>query len=120
MTKMQSIVAQSTIEAELVAANLAGREMVWLLAILQFFGEQHNEKPILYCDNQSTIQLISNPIYHYRTKHIGVKFYWIRDAIDNRYFAIQYISTDQQLADIFTKVLPKIRHKDLRLRLMVF
>lgn len=61
----------------------------------------------LFCDNQSSIRLIKNPEFHKRTKHIDVKYHFIREKFSNGFFDLQYVSTDDQVADILTKPLAK-------------
>jgi hypothetical protein len=74
------------------------------------FGE-----PIrIMCDNQSAIALIKNPVHHQRSKHIEVRYYFVRERQEAGDIDIQYIPTDQQLADCLTKPLPNPRFSILR------
>jgi hypothetical protein len=103
-TKLQTLIAQSTCEAEFLAANYAGREAVWLDRLAKSLG--HNHKLIVYCDNKAAISLVHNPDEsHTRTKHINVKAQWVKQAYDLGWLGIEYISTKEQLADMFTKIL---------------
>ena len=61
----------------------------------------------LYEDNQACIKILENPVYHARTKHIGIKVHLVRDYFEKGEIVVPYISTHEQLADIFTKPLPK-------------
>lgn len=65
-------------------------------------------------DNQSAIRLIKNPEFHKRTKHIDVRYHFIREKYEENVFRLNYVSSDEQLADIFTKALPKSRFELLR------
>ncbi len=66
------------------------------------------------CDNQSAIQLIRNPVFHQRTKHIDVRYYFVRERQEAGDVDVSYISTKDQLADPLTKVLPNPRFSELR------
>ena len=70
--------------------------------------------PIVWCDNQSAIALVVNPIYHARTKHIEVDFHFIREKVINKDVEIHYISTLNQVADIFNKGLASSRFQFLK------
>jgi hypothetical protein len=71
----------------------------------------------LYIDNQSAIQLIKNPVYHERSKHIDTHFHFIRECIEDGKGVVEHIGTTNQLADIVTKPLGRIRFQDLRARI---
>ena len=64
----------------------------------------------MYCDNKSTICLSKNPEFHSRTKHIDIRYHFIKEKITEKIIKIEYIPTDQMLADILTKALPRIKH----------
>lgn len=68
----------------------------------------------LFCDNQSAIRLVRNPEFHQRTKHIDVKYNFIREQQEKGRIDVKYIATEEQLADIFTKPLPGPRFAMLR------
>ena len=70
-------------------------------------------------DNQSAIRLIKNPEFHKRTKHIDVRYHFIREKYENGLFTLNYIPSDEQLADFFTKPLMKGRFQSLRKTLNV-
>ena len=69
--------------------------------------------PILWCDNISALALASNPVFHARTKHIEVDFQFIRERVLRKDLVVKFVSTTDQLADIFTKSLPTHRFLDL-------
>lgn len=66
------------------------------------------------CDNQSAIHLIKNPVFHQRTKHIDVRYHFIRELQENGDININFVPTENQLADPFTKPLPNPRFSILR------
>ena len=102
---LQKPIAQSTSEAEYYAAGHASREIVWLRELLKQLGfEQLGPTPLM-CDNKSTILMILNPVFHERTKHIGLKYHFIRQQLKSRTIEMVSVPTDDQLGDILTKPL---------------
>jgi hypothetical protein len=75
--------------------------------------------PVLWCDNVSAFVVASNPVFHARTKHIEVDYHFIREKVLNRDIIIKFISTQDQVADIFTKGLSSARFLALKVKLMV-
>lgn len=74
---------------------------------------------VLYIDNQSSIKLIRNPEFHKRTKHIDIKFHFIREKIENSDINVKYVCTENQLADLLTKALPRNRFLILKSKLCI-
>jgi hypothetical protein len=115
----QSIVAQSTAEAEYYAAVSGANECIWLKQLLLDLGyEQQNVT--LFEDNEACIILSRNPEDHKRTKHIQVKYHVLRQYVTNEVLHLKYCSTKSQLADCFTKILhgPTFRDHMQRLGLL--
>jgi len=102
-SRKQGIVATSTTYAEYVAVHDAGKEVVWTRQLLEEIGCSQNKPTVLYCDNTAAEKLIVNPNYHRRTKHIDVKFHYTRELVKNRIINVKHTSSNNQLADIFTK-----------------
>jgi hypothetical protein len=100
-SRKQSSVALSTAEAEYIALSVAVCEAVWLLTDLF----DHEMDPIITCDNQSCVKLSENPVFHDRSKHIEIKYHYIRDMLQRKAVHVQYLPTHEQIADIFTKPL---------------
>ncbi|XP_066333613.1 secreted RxLR effector protein 161-like [Miscanthus floridulus] len=101
----QMVVALSTCEAEYVAMATAVCQAVWLCRLL---SEQTGEEacpPALMVDNYPAITPAKNPILHDRSKHIDVKFHFLRDCVDGGQIVIEFVETGRQLADILTKSL---------------
>ncbi len=106
----QSITAQSTTEAEYIALSYAGREITYLRQLLKCLHINQSNPTILYCDNQSSVALSSNPAHHKRTKHIDVRYHHIRDLINDHQIDIKYVHTNDNSADIMTKSLARFKH----------
>jgi len=102
-SKRQSFVTLSTTEAEYVAAVEAGKEIMWMRNILSEFGHIIPFPSTLCVDNKSGIQVAKNPEHHGRMKHLDLRFYWLRDAVEAGSINPVYVPTTQQLADILTK-----------------
>ena len=117
-SKRQSTVALSTTEAEYIALTQACKEAMWLRQLLSELSfDQSMTATTIYEDNQSTIALAKNPVYHARSKHIDIQHHYIREKVQSQEITLEYITTDDMIADIFTKPLPGPRHGDLAKRL---
>lgn len=110
-SKKQDAVALSTTEAEYITATSAACQLVWLRRIMSDFGKEVMNSSVLWCDNQSAIVVAKNPALHGRTKHIDVRFHFIRALVSDGVIVLRYCNTGAQLADIFTKPLPAEKHK---------
>jgi hypothetical protein len=86
--------------------------------LLKDLGVFISEAPIFWCDNISSLAIASNPVFHARTKHIEVDFHFVRERVLGKDLAVKFVSTLDQLADIFTKSLPAHCFLDLRSNLM--
>ncbi|GLU15250.1 hypothetical protein SLE2022_317570 [Rubroshorea leprosula] len=84
-SKLQKCVALSTTEAEYIAATEAGKEMLWMKRFLQELGLKQKEN-VVFCDSQSAIDLSKNTMYHARTKHIDLRYHWLRLVTENKQF----------------------------------
>jgi hypothetical protein len=103
-SKKQTSVALSTAEAKYVAAGQCCAQLLWMMQTLWDFGYNLSEVPLL-CDNESAIRLADNPIEHICTKHIDIRHHFLRDHQQKGDIDIYHISTENQLAYIFTKPL---------------
>jgi hypothetical protein len=104
-SRKQPIVALSTTEAEYIAASLAGCHTVWLLGILESLMHKQKGPTTLFCDNISTISVSKDPVLHGRTKHIRIRFHFLRELVSEGVIQLKYCKTDVQMADVFTKPL---------------
>ncbi|GJR44435.1 putative ribonuclease H-like domain-containing protein [Tanacetum coccineum] len=100
--KKQTIVATSTTEAEYVAAASCCGQVLWLQNQLLDYGFNFMNT-IIHIDNQSTICIIKNPVYHSKTKHIEIRYHFIRDCYEKKLIQVQKIHTDLNVADLLTK-----------------
>uniref|UniRef100_A0A251TCA0 Putative copia protein n=1 Tax=Helianthus annuus TaxID=4232 RepID=A0A251TCA0_HELAN len=104
-SKKQKVVALSSTEAEYIALSLAGCQALWLKGILNELHEEVNGPVIIHCDNKSTICLAKDPMFHGKSKHIRIKYHFIRDLIKNNDIEVRFCPTGNQVADILTKAL---------------
>ena len=110
--KRQEIISLSTTESEYVAVTHAAKEALWLRSLIeQLFGIKLSPT-VMYSDNQSAIALTKDHQYHARTKHIDIRYHFIRWIIENGSIRLIYCPTDDMLADTLTKPLPsaKVKH----------
>jgi hypothetical protein len=108
-SKLQSIIAQSTTEAEYVAINAATKEAVYIKQLLKELNEFKQEIFPLYTDNNGALLLAKNPIFHERTKHIAVKYHYIRDLISQGIINLIYVPSRENKFNSFTKALNRIK-----------
>ncbi len=113
-SRKQSLVALSTSEAEYVALSVATQEAVWLRRLMADICESAKGPTDLFEDNQGTIAMAKNPVSHSRTKHIDIKYHYVREAIQEKAIQVTYCPTENMLADLLTKPLPRVRHQSLR------
>ena len=100
----QPVVALSTAESEYISATSAAQEALWLKSLVESLGYPQGTIQ-LYEDNQACIALSKNPQDHKRTKHIQVRFHFLRDLVNDKVLELTYVPTKHQLADICTKAL---------------
>ncbi|KAL6984948.1 hypothetical protein U1Q18_052628 [Sarracenia purpurea var. burkii] len=93
--------------------SAACSEIVWLRGLLAELGFFQSDPTPLHADNTSAIQIAVNPVFHERTKHIEVDCHSIREALDTHVISLPHISTDLQLADVFTTAMTRQRHQFL-------
>ena len=102
MSKLQETVALSTTEAEYITASDSCKEAIWLKGLLDEIGRTQ-EKVNVFCNNQSAIHLDTNPSYHSKTKHIDVRYHFVRHIIEGSKVVLKKVRTQENHADIFTK-----------------
>ncbi|HLG30136.1 MAG TPA: Ty1/Copia family ribonuclease HI [Candidatus Brocadiales bacterium] len=99
----QKAVAQSSTEAEYMAAAAAAKEAVWLRRLLMDLRQLQKQPTVINEDNRGCIALSSNPVNHEKNKHVQVKFHYTREAVDKGEVILVYKSTQDIIADIMTK-----------------
>lgn len=104
-SKKQPIVALSTTEVEYIATCLAGCQLIWLQGILENLKQMQSGPTTLFCDNRSAISAIKDPVLHGRTKHVRVRYHFLRELVKEDEIYVEYCPTEEQLPDIFTKPL---------------
>ena len=117
-SQKQSVVAISSCESEYVAGATTACQGIWLARLLVEFGSgDAKPKPaVLWMDNQSAIALAKNPVFHDRSKHIKLKYHFIREAVETKKVELEFVPTELQLADMLTKPLGRVRFSELRSR----
>ena len=118
-SKKKSCTSQSTTEVEYVAVAINCTNIVWIKHILKGMNEELTEPVILYCDNTSAINISKNPVMHAKTKHIAIKYHYVRELVEDKQVKMEYINSKEQIANIFTKPLPKDAFEYLRGKLGV-
>ncbi|GMF36694.1 unnamed protein product [Phytophthora fragariaefolia] len=119
-SKKQTSVTLSTMEAEYVAAAVAVKDVAWVKQLLVEIGLWTSARSVnLQVDNQSAIKSMENQMTSARSKHINVRYHYIRDVIARGDVIVFYCPTEQQLADILTKPLQRVVFERLREQLRV-
>ena len=115
-SKLQTTVAVSTMEAEYMAAFSAIQECVWIKGVLDEIGLPLDRPITLFMDSKSALCLANNPMYHKRSKHIDIKYHWIREKVgEDGVVYLIHVRTEDMVADVLTKALaaePFNRHTD--------
>ena len=118
-SRNQSCVALSTAEAEYVTACSASYEEVWLRKLLSDLFDLQMDATCIHCDNQSCVKLLENPVFHDNSKHIDIKYHYIRDMVQRGVVKLQYVVTNDQIANVLTKLLAIVNFKHFREKLRV-
>ncbi|CAN6708851.1 unnamed protein product [Malus baccata var. baccata] len=117
-SKKQKTVSRSSAEAEYWQLAYTAAELSWLRSL---FKDLHLylDSPQIWCDNISSIALASNPVFHARTKHLEVDYHYVREQVVRGQLLVNYLCSQDQLADLFTKGLSSSRFKFLVSKLPV-
>ena len=113
-SKKQPIVTLSSIEAEFVAATACTCQAIWLRRILEEFQFKQLEATQVFCDNNSSIKLSKNPVLHGRSKHIDVRYYFLRELTKEKIVELIHCKSEDQVVDLFTKPLKLASLQKLR------
>nr|GEZ56878.1 retrovirus-related Pol polyprotein from transposon TNT 1-94 [Tanacetum cinerariifolium] len=109
---VSNCVSISTTESEYVAVSGCFAQVLWMRTQLTDYGFFYDKVPI-YCDSKSALAISCDPVQHTRTKHIDVRYHFIKDHVEKGIIELYFVGTEYQLADLFTKSLPEARFKFL-------
>ena len=112
-SKKQTCVALSSMEAEYMALCQVAKESVWMVDFLNDLSVSVQDSMVVNADNQGSIALTKNPVFHDQSKHIDIQYHFTHDLVKNRTISLNYISTKEMSADLLTKALPRAQHKYL-------
>nr|GEX34718.1 retrotransposon protein, putative, unclassified [Tanacetum cinerariifolium] len=107
-SKRKKSAAISSMEAEYIALSSCCSQILWMRSQLTNYGLRFNKIP-MYCDNKSAIALCCNNVQHSRSKHIDIRYHFIKENVENGVIELYFFNTEYQLADFFTKALGKDR-----------
>eukprot|EP00253_Pinus_taeda_P030846 PITA_30846 len=118
-SKKHSSITLSTAEAEYVALASCCTQLLWMMQTLQDFQITCTPPISILCDNTSVISISKNPVMHSNTKHIQIKYHFLREQVLEQKVKLEYVPSKEQVANIFTKTLPKETFEYLRQKLGV-
>ena len=110
-SKKQTTIALSSTQAEYVALSEAAREACWLRNLFEELGYPQEYPTLIKGDNDGSISMAKNQQFHNRSKHIAIRWHWVRELVENNLVTIENCRDPQQTADILTKALPRPKHK---------
>jgi hypothetical protein len=116
---MQRVVTLSSCEVEYSAATSIVTQALWLARLLGELLGRKTEIIELRVDNKSALALAKNPVFHLRSKHIRIKYHFIRGCLEEGSVNASYIRTEDQLADIFMKSLGRVKFHELRAQIIL-
>ncbi|KAI3725570.1 hypothetical protein L1987_65360 [Smallanthus sonchifolius] len=110
--KKQTCVSTSTAEAEYIAASSCCAQVIWIQNQMLDYGMTFMATPI-HIDNMSAISITNNPVHHYKTKHIDIRYHFIKDQAEKKKFILTKVHTNEQYVDLFTKPFDEARYRYL-------
>ncbi|GJZ73021.1 retrovirus-related pol polyprotein from transposon TNT 1-94 [Tanacetum coccineum] len=112
LSRKQDCTAMSTAKAEYVSLSACCAQVIWIRTQLLDYGFQYNKIP-MYRDSKSAIAISCNPVQHSRTKHINIRYHFIKEHVEKGTIELYFVGTEYQHADLFTKALPRERFEYL-------
>jgi hypothetical protein len=119
LSKKQGSISLSTTEAEYIVVATCCTQVLWMIQTLANLEVKYTAPIPIHCDNTSAISVSKNHVFHSKTKHIPIKYHFLREQVTNQIVQVHYIPTIEQIADIFTKPLAKTPFEYLRQKLGV-
>jgi hypothetical protein len=113
-SRKQSSISLSTAESEYIVACSASCEDIWLRKLLIGLFYLEMRATAILCDNQRCIKMTENLVFHDRSKHIEIRYHFIHDMVQRGALKLQYISMDEQVADVMTKPLSRVKFEHFR------
>lgn len=104
----------SSCEAEFMVATAAACQAIWLKNLLRQITDMSSEPVVIFVDNNSVIDLTKNPVFQGRSKHINVRYHFIRDCVERGEIVVKYVRTKDQKAYILTKALSTAKFEEMR------
>ena len=106
-SKKKNCTSQSTAEVEYVAAAVNYSNIVWFKQLLKGMKVEIKEPVVMFYNNTSAINISKNPVMHSKTKHIAIKYHFVKELVQDKEIRLEYVHIKEQITDIFTKPLPK-------------
>jgi hypothetical protein len=119
LRKKQSSLSLSIVEVEYIAITGFFTHVLWMKQTLTDIQVEYDEPIPIYCDNTNPISISKNPVMHSKTKKIPIKCHFLREQVAKKNIRVEYVGTKEQVADIFTKLLPQEAFEYLHQRLGV-
>ena len=113
MSKKQNSVSFSTAKAKYIAARSCCTQLLWMKKLLHDYGIPQDTMCV-FCNNTSAINISKNPVQHSKSKHIEIRYHFIQDLVEERVRGLEFIHTDNEKVDIFTKPLDSPQFESLR------
>ena len=119
LSKKKGSISLSTTKVKYIDAATYCTQVLWMIQALADLEVKYATPIPIHCDNTSAISVSKNPVFHSKTKHIPIKYHFLREKVTNQIVQVHYIPTTEQIADIFTKPLPKTPFEYIRQKLGV-
>jgi hypothetical protein len=119
-SRKQSCSALSAAKAEYIDACSTSCEAIWLQNLLMSLFDLEMEAIVILCDNHSFIKMTENLVFHDNSKHIEIQYHCIHDMVQRGSIKLQYVGTDEQVADVLTKPMSCVKFEQFRNKLGIF